>query len=312
MRLLRIVAMGVGAVCAAAVLLAQGGRWSGQLDVLTHFTPAILALAVLVLVVALLTPQTKGGTRLAALGGIGVLGSVALIAPAFFAPSSPLAPVDAPNQIKLIQYNVEHDPDAIPATAAWLAGEDPDIVVLEDGTPALEAAILSRLQRHVACGQTCNVRVFSRAAPTRVDRPRRGRYGLGPAIVVADFAEPAGGFTLVGVHYARPQKLATHKENTRRMLQIVEPLPRSRLILAGDFNSTPWSFARRREEASLGLERRTRSTFTWPANPTGLAFLAIDHVYAGPGWRTVSVRRGPRLGSDHYPVVAVLAAAPVR
>ena len=35
--------------------------------------------------------------------------------------------------------------------------------------------------------------------------------------------------------------------------------------------------------------------------------LPIDHVYAGPGWRTVSVQRGPKLGSDHYPVIVTLA-----
>ena len=35
--------------------------------------------------------------------------------------------------------------------------------------------------------------------------------------------------------------------------------------------------------------------------------LPIDHLYAGPGWATVSVRRGPPLGSDHYPLVVTLA-----
>ena len=38
-----------------------------------------------------------------------------------------------------------------------------------------------------------------------------------------------------------------------------------------------------------------------------LPFLAIDHVYAGAAWRTVSVERGPARGSDHFPVVVTLA-----
>lgn len=41
--------------------------------------------------------------------------------------------------------------------------------------------------------------------------------------------------------------------------------------------------------------------------PTPFPMLPIDHVYAGKGWRAVSVTRGPRLGSDHYPMVVVLA-----
>ena len=40
------------------------------------------------------------------------------------------------------------------------------------------------------------------------------------------------------------------------------------------------------------------------------ALLPIDHVSAGPGWRTVRVERGPLLGSDHYPVIVTLAPLP--
>jgi len=91
---------------------------------------------------------------------------------------------------------------------------------------------------------------------------------------------------------------------------------KDRLIIVGDFNSTPWSFGRRRDDARLGVLRRTRNLFSWPAErvshnklPAPFPVLPIDHIYAGRGWATVSVRRGPRLGSDHYPVVAVLAPA---
>jgi hypothetical protein len=38
--------------------------------------------------------------------------------------------------------------------------------------------------------------------------------------------------------------------------------------------------------------------------------MAIDHVFAGQGWPSVDVRRGPRLGSDHYPVVVDVAGRP--
>jgi endonuclease/exonuclease/phosphatase (EEP) superfamily protein YafD len=95
---------------------------------------------------------------------------------------------------------------------------------------------------------------------------------------------------------------------------VAAALPRQRMILGGDFNSTPWSFRRRREDAALGLIRRDRAAPTWPTGHAGpwrwlapVPFLPIDHVYAGAGWATTSVRRGPRLGSDHYPLVVTLA-----
>ncbi|MDE2488701.1 MAG: endonuclease/exonuclease/phosphatase family protein, partial [Alphaproteobacteria bacterium] len=83
--------------------------------------------------------------------------------------------------------------------------------------------------------------------------------------------------------------------------------------VTGDFNSTPWSFSRRRWDKAFGLIRRDRALFSWPAGKTvwgvkpPFPILPIDHVYAGPDWATVSIRRGPKLGSDHYPVVAILA-----
>lgn len=310
MGLLRIVATGLGVVCALGAVLAQGGRWSGALDVLTHFAPLYLAGAIVVLVTALFTPQRLGSTRLALMGGLAAVGSLLLIVPELLRPASPGAPADAPRRLKVIQFNAEHDNADIAATARWIAAEDPDVLVLEDGTPALQAAIQRRLRRTVLCGLTCNVRIFTRATPVRVERPRRGRYGQGPAIAVAHFGAGDGGYSVVGVHYVWPTKFVTHAENTRRMLQIVDPLPRGRLILAGDFNSSPWSFARRREDALLRVERRTRAMFSWPATGLGVPVLPIDHIYAGPDWKTVRIARGPRLGSDHYPIVAVLALAP--
>jgi endonuclease/exonuclease/phosphatase (EEP) superfamily protein YafD len=98
----------------------------------------------------------------------------------------------------------------------------------------------------------------------------------------------------------------------RRFADLLADFDRDSLIVAGDFNLTPWSFALRRGDARLGLRRLSRALATWPAGPVyaGVALpfpvLPIDHVYAGRAWRVVSLKRGPRLGSDHYPVVVVL------
>ena len=99
----------------------------------------------------------------------------------------------------------------------------------------------------------------------------------------------------------------------------VRGLPQARMVVAGDFNSTPWSFALKRLDGMLPLIRRDRAIATWPSAPTeaqgrkvplALPVLPIDHIYAGAGWRTLDVRRGPSLGSDHRPVVVTLQAAP--
>jgi endonuclease/exonuclease/phosphatase (EEP) superfamily protein YafD len=307
--LLRFVLTGVilplGLVSAGAAMLAHGGRFSERLDVLTHFAPVYLAAGAVVLIAAIFAERQL---VIALSGAVAVAASLALMAPELLRPQSAPSAGGAAGQIKVIQFNAGPASDRLEARLAWLAQEDPDVLVVEDSRPVFQTAVTQRLGRHMACGRTCDVAIFTRQPPILIESPRRGRYGLGPSVAVAHVDHPAGAFAVAGTHYVWPIYLRNHRENSARLLQITGPLAKERLILTGDFNSTPWSFARRREDAALGLERRTHALPTWPANALfGLAFLPIDHVYAGSGWRTVSVRRGPRLGSDHYPVVAVLA-----
>ena len=73
------------------------------------------------------------------------------------------------------------------------------------------------------------------------------------------------------------------------------------------------AFRLRRQDKAFAIPRITHAIFTWPAGPVtrwrlALPFpvLAVDQIWAGPSWKVVSVARGPLLGSDHYPIVAVL------
>ncbi|WP_309644580.1 endonuclease/exonuclease/phosphatase family protein [Phenylobacterium sp.] len=316
MGFLRIVATGLGAVCALAAILAQGGRWSGLLDVLTHFAPIWLAGSVLLLVMALVTPARTRGGRLAMLGGLGVLSTLWLVTPELLRSPSAPAPADATRRLKVIQFNAEPRPARFDTMARWLADQDPDILVLEDSTAQLRALIQRRMPRRMTCSPGCQVAILSRARPVDVATMGGGRWGLDPHTIVATFAPADGGYVVVGSHYGRPGAVArksmtaktfVQAENSRRLHRMAAPLPRARLIVVGDFNSTPWSFALRRDDAALGIERRTQALYSWPAHWFGPPFLPIDQIYAGPAWRTVSVTRGPRIGSDHYPVVAVLA-----
>ena len=118
---------------------------------------------------------------------------------------------------------------------------------------------------------------------------------------------------MVGAHYTWPYPAGLQQRQGERLAALLDQHPPERLILTGDFNSTPWSFTRRRQDRRFGLVRRTRGVFSWPSRlpvgriPSPAPFLPIDHVFAGRAWTTLSIERGPKLGSDHYPVVAVMA-----
>jgi endonuclease/exonuclease/phosphatase (EEP) superfamily protein YafD len=128
------------------------------------------------------------------------------------------------------------------------------------------------------------------------------------------YRDAGGAFAVIGVHDEWPTNIGDQQRQEARLAAVIAATPRERLIVTGDFNSTPWSFSRRNWDKAFGIPRRDRALFTWPAGVMAnmkfkapVPFLPIDHVYAGPGWATVSITRGPRLGSDHYPVVAILA-----
>lgn len=313
----------VAAACAAAVALAaQGGRFSDRLDILTHFTPVYLAVCLASTVVWILTGRYGRTTPMLAL--IGGLSALTLMAPELTAAATGTGGKASGETLRVLQFNswgLNRDPDG---TARWILETDPDIVVLVEGARNSEAvvkALAARYPSRTTCAGTrpCSTMILSKRAPLARD----GLSG-GPATdqlsgAWATFGSPDGPFTVVAVHYTWPIPAGPQQAQARRLAKVLDRFPKDRLILSGDFNSTPWSFSMRRQDRMFGIERRTRALASWPTSyevtqfdeahyhTFPFPFLPIDHVYAGKGWRTVSVRRGPRLGSDHYPVLVTLA-----
>jgi endonuclease/exonuclease/phosphatase (EEP) superfamily protein YafD len=297
-------------------LLALGGRFSPWFDLASHFAPIWLGAALLAGFWAIVGERRGRRPLLLILATIGVLVSGALIAPELTRPLPPPAPSRSPFRLRLIQFNTWEKLADATAVADWIASQQPDVVTIEDLTGALHQALIRRGFQHT--GGVENVAIFSRLrrvpAPFAIPGPV---WPTLPAFSRATFASPDGGppFTVVATHLTWPT-LADHWWRRATLAALLDRYPHDRLIVAGDFNLTPWSFALRRLDRRFGLQRRDRAIPTWPAlRPLagGLvslpAVLPIDHVYAGAGWRTVAIRRGPLLGSEHYPLIVDLALA---
>jgi endonuclease/exonuclease/phosphatase (EEP) superfamily protein YafD len=302
--------------CAAWALAGHGGRWSARLDVLTHFAPMLLALSLVPAIYGLVFERRGARVLLAGVSTIAIIAFGALMAPEYLRPASPPAGDEVPGQIKLIQFNAWERNRREVETIDWLLAQEPDILVVEEASviaPALKRAFDGY---YVSCGD-CTVMILSKAEPIATGAPvPPGADDVRPPIAGATFRDAHGEFSVFGTHYTWPIYGGWQQAQGRVIADLLGRFPKDRLILSGDFNSTPWSFSRRREDAMFGLERRTRALFSWPADRglagVGLPFalLPIDHVYAGPGWRTVRAERGPLLGSDHYPVIVTLAPSP--
>ena len=136
-----------------------------------------------------------------------------------------------------------------------------------------------------------------------------------PPFVRATFEDARfGDYTVVGAHVPQPVfgVAAPERLMLGRMLRRYDA---TRLILAGDFNLTPWSFGLRELDGSLGLTRVDRAVWRWPArldiHGSRLAYASVPADR--PRLRGARLATGPRaaraaLGSDHFPLVVDLSA----
>jgi endonuclease/exonuclease/phosphatase (EEP) superfamily protein YafD len=311
-------------ICAGIALLAQGGRFSGRLDSLTHLAPLWLTAGVVsALIASALTPERRRALPLGA-GLVTLVSALLLITPEFLRPQPPTAP-PAEASLKVLQFNLWEGNRDPAATLGWILAQNADVVVVEEtrgkARPILKGLMAVYPYRITCTGDgPCSTAILSRRRPIDSSglqiRDRPGRIPIAGAW--ARFPDPSGPFTVAAIHLTWPMlPPGLQKAQLASLNASLDGLPKDRMILAGDFNSTPWSFTLRAMDRRVGLTRRTRALMTFPAArpllfglTSPLPVLPIDQVYAGPGWRTVSVSRGPKLGSDHYPVLVELA--PVR
>lgn len=315
MRLLGLALLLSGWILALAALgasvLSHGGRFSARLDVFTHFAPFHVAMAALALLLA--APAARGGRfGLLIVSLLALASALALVVPEWTAGRRAATAVPGePGQIKVIQFNAWGRNARADEAVRWLIAQDADIIVVQE-----PGRIRDRLVRdagyHASCAG-CGVVVFSKAPPA-LEREVNTATGDRVYIASVTFDDPRGDLTVVGVHMHWPVRFKRAALQTATLRKHLAAVSDDRTILAGDFNSTPWSFTRQRQDREFGLIRRTRGLPTWPAEtvshnrlPAPFPYMPIDHVYAGARWATVGVERGPRLGSDHYPVVVTLA-----
>ncbi len=323
--LIWLAALAGGAACAAAALAGQLGRWSERYDLFNHAAPLWLAGGLAATLLAL--AATGWARRLAmTLGVVAVVAAGWQVAPVIarrLAQNSAASEVpSAAPRVKLIQFSIYHDNPEPGRAVDWLLAQKADIVVLEEVEGLNDSARARLLAAYPHHNDDADV-VLSRwpmldhGRFEREPRPTSMFFKGGYSVING----PGGPFTIVSIHLTWPWPVRPQARQRREFAEYIASLPSETTILAGDFNSTPWSFALLNLERRMGLNRLTHGQLTFPARkytgdglmdrakevPAWFAFAPIDHVFAGSAWRAVKVTRGPKLGSDHYPVVVELA-----
>lgn len=213
--------------------------------------------------------------------------------------------------LRLVSYNMyKANPDPA-SVAGWITQQNADIVILlEADQSALTdmQSLQTQLPYTYDCldNGTCSTLILSRIPARRVQPLATEDANNRKALSAVTALFPVGDalIPVTAVHQNRPWPLGD-QVNDAQILNIAVQGNARGGIMAGDFNSAPWTFAMRRLARAGDMNLASGATGTWPS---GLALrwfrLPLDEVYLGPCLAVSSIRRGPSVGSDHFPLIA--------
>ena len=291
-----------------ALLAGLLGRIAWPLDLFAHFRVQYAAVFVLLVGVFLLLRRYLHA-------GAALVGFVISAVPLFpYVTGEPLATAIAtPREatFRVVSFNVWFRNPDMARTAEYIQQSQADAVVLLELTPPQAEMLLPLLPDypyyHIEPSRM-GAAVFTKWPVLEAESVPLAPGGAVAARMKLDWRGVP--VTVLGVHLnwpLGPRNSEFRNQELSELVRFSKAQPGA-LIVAGDFNLTPWSeyFSDALDESGLqdaargfGLAR------SWPAQfaPAGIR---IDHCLLSPQWRSVSTRVGPWLGSDHLPIVADL------
>lgn len=213
----------------------------------------------------------------------------------------------------VLSANVEHD-----KLFALIADEQPDLVFLQEVSPQWEAA-LSALHtdypHHYVEARNGNfgIALLSRLPLATVRHVDSAPLGL--PTLHGEVAVGAETIRFVSLHPMIPLgagNYAARNEQLQETAQLsvsLTDLSGKPTILIGDLNVSMWDVNYREFEMATGLRNARRGHGIVPTWPTFMPFamIPIDHVLVSNDIGVKQIKTGPRIGSDHLPLVVTLS-----
>lgn len=237
-----------------------------------------------------------------------------VLAPMYLASPAPPHPDAKP--LKVVHFNVNSANPRRAEALAYARSTNADVIVLlEIGggwRPLLEH--LEPPYKLVEVGYSADnfgIAMLSRVPITASRVVTHGGFYV--AAIEADLVHDGQPVTIIGAHVVPPMGSSWADERALELQSIVRRIRErdagSEVVLVGDFNLTPWSFAHARllDEGRLvsALDGRGYQ-YTWPSWPP-LLQIPIDLSFHSTGLTSVAREIGPAEGSDHYAVTVSLA-----
>lgn len=293
-----------------------------QLDLLNHLQ-MVLFFATLTGAIGALVLGMRWSWKVLAM--LGFAASAWTYGPEWVSAMAPRQPVSDASTIKVMTHNVfglNYDLDRVDDA---IEAEDPDIVLLQEFFPE-QAGLIDLLKIRypywVRCqgGKRANLGLFSKMPFTELmtpaDCPSRATGSQRTAHIIAGYTLSDGtSFTMMTTHMDWPYPIERQADQMSAAAEAIRAID-GPLVVAGDFNSTPWSYALKTFEAESQLKRETRNLITYPVMFGGserlvrtLPFLPLDHVFQR-GVTITALHSSSETGSDHLPVVFSFVVTP--
>lgn len=228
-----------------------------------------------------------------------------------FLPQQQVAP-ESPLRIRILQANVLSTNRDSKALLKLIRQSDPDVIVLQE----INLQWLKELA------------VLNAAYPVSAAFPREDNFGAAifcrdtNAIAQIIFLNDPSmlplarvkltvsnkPLTITGVHLLPPLNKAYWKERNWYAEELAAELARidTPQIVTGDMNNAPWAARFNDFTKSSGLldcAQGRGALGTWPTHLPPILRLPLDHCFHSKDVIITTRRRGPRIGSDHFPLV---------
>jgi endonuclease/exonuclease/phosphatase (EEP) superfamily protein YafD len=303
----------VGAGIALGLVLTGLGslaQWWPPLDIVNNGLPALAAGAIVLFLLAIVMREWRS----IALAGLLAAINVGLIFAGLHGAAAE-APPEAKRFLRVVTFNLWFDNERIDDVNAFINQTDADVVLLQEVTNDHLAVLHRGLDaRYPYSVGDFGIVIFSKYAIKADGRVDRAGYPEWIRLLARWVELDVHGTTVevVGVHCARPFYPVLQEHDVAALTQFVlsRKLP---IIVAGDFNMTPWTDQLKLFTRATGLGRFNTLIVTWPMrwrNYPVVPVVAIDNVFTSREFAKIAATGGTRQGSDHRPVIADLALAP--
>ena len=287
------------------------GGYGWILELTSHFRVQYAAL--LAMIAGLLCVRRK--FTMASVFAAFTVVNLGVVVPLYF--GKPASVVAADVKLRVLLLNAETSNRRCDLVKALIRDKNPDLFVLEE----VDDRWLDELKELRA------------SYPHAVTAPREDNFGialysqrplldakivhLGEAEVPSVVAEVEIGnrrLTVLGTNPLPPGSPDYARFRNEQLAAIPKFLSgrKGPVILLGDLNTTPWSahFKRLVHETGLIDSSGGRGIQpTWPANLLPLR-IPIDHCLVSPDVKVLSKQVGPKVGSDHLPLLVEVALGP--